>query len=60
MYKIIKAFEAVERKIADNKTASNLITKDISTEFSLATTRATNHYEEETTQYNRITSFLTH
>lgn len=54
MYKIVKAAEAVVRQIADNKTASNLITKDLSQEVSLATTRGTDYYEKETTHYNRI------
>jgi len=54
MYKIVKASEATVRQIAENKTASNLITKDISTDLSLATTKADDYYEKETTEYNRI------
>lgn len=54
MYKIVKSSEAAVRNIADNKTASNLVTKDISPGVSLATTRASDYYEKETTPYNRI------
>jgi ethanolamine utilization protein EutQ (cupin superfamily) len=54
MYKIVKSSEGTIRKIADTKSANNLITKDISPNFSLATTEAVNHYEEETTEYDRI------
>ena len=54
MYKIVKASEAIVRQIADNKTASNLITKDITNDLSLATTRADDYYEKETAEYNRI------
>ncbi|HWZ65343.1 MAG TPA: hypothetical protein VNX65_00935 [Patescibacteria group bacterium] len=54
MYKIVRASDATIRQIADNKTASNLITKEITPEISLATTRATDYYEKETSGYNRI------
>jgi ethanolamine utilization protein EutQ (cupin superfamily) len=54
MYKVVKASEGVIRQIADNKTANNLITKDIHPEMSLAITEATSYYEQETTPYNRI------
>jgi mannose-6-phosphate isomerase-like protein (cupin superfamily) len=54
MYKLVKASEASVRQIADKKTAANLITKEISPDFSLATTEAVDYYEEETTPYNRI------
>jgi ethanolamine utilization protein EutQ (cupin superfamily) len=54
MYKIVKSSEATVRQITDNKTANNLITKDISPNISLATTRADNYYEKETTEYDRI------
>lgn len=54
MYKIVKASEGTIRQIAENKTANNLITKEISPDFSLATTEATDYYEQETTPYNRI------
>ncbi len=54
MYKIVKKSEGSLRKIADNKTTLNLITKDITPEVSLAFTEATDYYEKETTAYNRI------
>ena len=54
MYKIVKASEAIVRQIAENKTAHNLITKETTTEVSLATTKADNYYEKESLQYNRI------
>lgn len=54
MYKMIRKSEGTLRQIADNKSANNLITKDISPNVSLATTKATNYYEKETTPYNRI------
>ncbi|HEX4662684.1 MAG TPA: cupin domain-containing protein [Candidatus Saccharimonadales bacterium] len=54
MYKIVRQSEGTVRQIADNKLANNLITKDISPEVSFATTEATDYYEKETTEYNRI------
>jgi len=54
MYRIVKANEGTIRKIADNKTANNLITKDISSLVSLSTTEATDYCEKETTDYSRI------
>lgn len=54
MYKIIRASEGTIRQIADNKTATNLITKEISPDVSLAITEATDYYEQETCEYNRI------
>lgn len=53
-YKIVRQSEGIIRNIAPNKTANNLITKDISPDISLATTQATDYYEQETTPYNRI------
>ena len=54
MYKIVHSTEGAIRQIADNKTANNLITKDISPDVSLATTKAIDYYEKEITSYNRI------
>jgi ethanolamine utilization protein EutQ (cupin superfamily) len=54
MYKVVKASEATVRQIADNKTANNLITKEISPNISLAITSAIDYYEKETTEYDRI------
>lgn len=54
MFKIVKSSEGIVRQIAENKTANNLITKDISPGLSFATTEATNYHEQETTPYNRI------
>jgi len=54
MCKIIRNTEAKTRTIADNKTATNYITKDISKDISFATTKATNYYEKEIVNYNRI------
>lgn len=54
MFKVVRASEGTIRQIAENKTANNLITKDICLDLSLATTEATDYYEQETTPYNRI------
>jgi len=54
MYKVVRSADAVVRQIADNKSANNLITKDICPDISLTTTKATDYYEQETTPYNRI------
>ncbi len=54
MFKVVKKSDAVVRQIAPNKIASNYITKDISPVVSFATTEATDYYEKETTDYNRI------
>lgn len=54
MYKVVKASEGSVRQIAENKTANNLITKEISPELSLAITEAADYYEQETSAYNRI------
>lgn len=54
MHKVIKSSDATVRRIADNKTAANFITKEVSPELSFATTEATDYYEKETTAYNRI------
>jgi ethanolamine utilization protein EutQ (cupin superfamily) len=54
MYKVVKASEGTIRQIADNKTANNLITKEISPSVSLAITEATDYHEKETSEYDRI------
>lgn len=54
MYKIIKSNEGTIHKIADNKIATNLITKEISLGVSLAVIDAKEYQEKETTLYNRI------
>jgi ethanolamine utilization protein EutQ (cupin superfamily) len=54
MYKIVRKSEGLIRQIAPNKTANNLISKDISPNVSFATTEASDYYEEETTSYDRI------
>jgi|GEM_PF-760124 len=54
MHTVVKASEGTIRRIADNKTANNLITKEISPGVSLATTEATDYYEKETSGYDRI------
>jgi len=54
MYKLVKAADATVRQIADNKIASNFITKEMNANLSFATTEATDYYEKETTSYTRI------
>lgn len=54
MYKVVRESEGIVRQIASNKTANNLITKDVSPGVSFATTEATDYYEKETTLYDRI------
>jgi len=54
MFKVIRKSEASIRKIADNKTATNYITKDISSQMSFATIEAIDYFEKETSSYNRI------
>lgn len=53
-YKVIKLEEAEIRKIAPNKTAYNLITKDINPHISLALIEADNFKGTDKTLYNRI------
>lgn len=53
IYKVFRQTNGTIRQIAPNKTANNLITKDISPDLSLTTTKATDYYEKETTLYNR-------
>jgi len=54
MYKLVKKNNGYFRKIANNKTALNLITKDINRNISLAVITAIYLSETETTRYNRI------
>ena len=54
MHKIVRAQEATVRHINDDKAVFNLITKDITPNMSLATTKAIDFYEQETTAYDRI------
>ncbi|MDP2926944.1 MAG: hypothetical protein Q8N65_02310 [bacterium] len=54
MYKLVRKSEAIFRKIADNKFATNYITKDISPNVSLATLEGKDYQEETITEYNRI------
>jgi mannose-6-phosphate isomerase class I len=54
MHRIVRESEGVVRQIAPNKTANNLIGKAISPSVSLATTKALDYYEKETTPYDRI------
>ena len=53
-YKIVRESEGIIRQIAPNKSATNLISKDITAAISLATIETTNLYEKETTDYDRI------
>lgn len=54
MYKIVKKSEGTLHKIAENKQAMNYITKNITSDFSLAVIKAENFDEMETATYNRI------
>lgn len=54
IYKIVRESEGVIRQIEPNKTANNLIGKDTSPNVSLATVKALDCYEKETTLYDRI------
>lgn len=53
MYKIVKANAGTVRKIADNKSVNNLITKEDASAISLATTEGKDFYGQEVTRYNR-------
>lgn len=53
-YTLIKKSDSIFRQISETKSANNYITKDISPNFSLATTRAVDCKEIETTNYDRI------
>jgi mannose-6-phosphate isomerase-like protein (cupin superfamily) len=55
MLKVIRKSETRERKVADNKSAFNYITKDISPDVSLAVIEGTDYFGETTTiPQNRI------
>lgn len=54
MYKVVRKSEGSVRKIADNKIAINYITKDITSDVSLAITETTDYFEKEEAKYNRI------
>lgn len=54
MHRVIKASEGTIRRISENKTANNLITKEISPNVSLAVIEATDYYEKELCKYDRI------
>ncbi len=54
MYKIVRQSEGTIRQIAETYKATNLITKDLSPNVSLAITEANNHHEVETTLYDRL------
>ncbi len=54
MYKVVKKGEAVERKVADNKTAFNLITKEVTPDVSLAVIEAHDYEEDIIAEYNWI------
>jgi mannose-6-phosphate isomerase-like protein (cupin superfamily) len=54
MLKIIRKPEAKERKVADNKSAFNYITKDISQDVSLAVIEGTDYVGEANVPQNRI------
>lgn len=53
VYKVFRNASGSIRQIAPNKTANNLITKDFSPDLSLATIKAKDYHEQETTPYNR-------
>jgi mannose-6-phosphate isomerase-like protein (cupin superfamily) len=53
-YTLIKKLDSTFRQITETKTANNYITKDISPNFSVATTRAYDCKEIETTDYDRV------
>ena len=54
MINVIRKSEGTLHKIADNKVAINLITKEVTKDVSLAVIEANNFNEEETTRYDRI------
>lgn len=54
MYKVVKKSEGTVRKIGDNKTALNLITRSITPDVSLVVIEAKDYHEIETTPYSRI------
>lgn len=54
MFKVVRKADAAVREIGDDKSVANYITKDVSSDVSLAVTEATDYSEMETTNYNRI------
>ena len=58
-YTLITKKDSIFRQISESKAANNYITKDISPNFSLATTSGFNCLEKEITQYDRIYFVLT-
>lgn len=54
MYKVVKQHEGTIRPVADNKTANNLITREISPAVSLAVINATDYHDTVTADYNWI------
>ena len=54
MIKVVKKSEGTLHKIAENKIAINLITKEVTKDVSLAVIEANNFHEDETTLYDRI------
>lgn len=58
-YSLITKKDSIFRQISKFKTANNYITKDISPNFSLATTSGFDYLETEITQYDRIYFVLT-
>lgn len=54
MYKIIRQTDTLKRIISPTKSATNYITKNISPNISLATTKGIDCNEIETTLYDRI------
>lgn len=54
MITVVQKSEATLRHIANTYKATNLITKDVNPNVSLAVNEATDHQETETTDYDRI------
>ena len=54
MYKIVKESEGIIRKITNNKTVLNLITRDVTPNVSLAVIDAQEYRGDEQANYNRI------
>lgn len=54
MYRIVKQSDAIHRQINSNKSALNYITKEITSNFSVATTEGINCDLTETTEYDRV------
>jgi mannose-6-phosphate isomerase class I len=54
MYKIVRKTEVIARKVSDNKTVNNFITKEISPNFSLAVIDNKGYFGEVTIGNDRI------